>query len=764
MLTHVDAGLTSSQDYGEICDYKYLLHRAALDDKLEAFMVLLYLSEIDSEVNDEGMTPLHMAAAGGSTSIISHLLGKCTIEHEPINRDSCSLLDKQDNKLRTPLIMAVSMGHEEATKFLLYSGANISMQDNTGKTALHYGALKSLVAVEDFISLDLLSVRDKDGRTALHMAASSGNSSMTSKIVDVLKKESRFEEAVNCRDITKKTPLQYAAEQGHIAIVEEFLIRQDCVETENYNSAAELAAAGGHLSTARVFMSGSKKSTGIQMLLAASEAGNLNIVRYLVMEKHVSPSSNWNRRLPICQAAVGGHLEVVWFFLLRDKEAVKQADGDDKTALHCACDGGMREMAEILLLCDADVEAQDCNGETPLHIAARKGGINVINLLLKSKANIHSRSKNEETPLHIAVAHPEAVEALLKAGADPNSVARGGQTPLHCAVRQECWQSVIRLSNHGANPYQLDSEERSPLYYAIANDHLAIVEKFLQAHNASVDLSAMMSWAIKSASFTVFEYLMALVQTTVNNFDEFKANLLHEAAVGGSIEILDLLLRSGVDANLRQNGSSALHLAAQDACVDHVQKLIDFEAKVDARDDENRTPLHYAAETNDYEAVKVLLDAGSEINAQDNDLVTPIYLAAESNCRDVLQVLLQYQHNIDVNIATLSQGWTPLHVCIQKRASSAARMLLIAGANPNLAAHDGRTPLHIAAFEKHPVAVKTLLGYGADPTMTTKKGDTFLHLAVGEFGVRVFKQLLEHGAEKYFNDQGEANATALHRP
>ncbi|PKK42213.1 hypothetical protein CI102_14192, partial [Trichoderma harzianum] len=129
------------------------------------------------------MTPLHMAAAGGSMDVISHLLGKCTIEHEPTNVGVLNLLDKQDNKGRTPLIMAASMGHEEATKLLLQSGANISMQDDTKKTALHYGALKSLVAVEDFISSDLLSVHDKDGRTALHIAASSGNSGMTSKIV-----------------------------------------------------------------------------------------------------------------------------------------------------------------------------------------------------------------------------------------------------------------------------------------------------------------------------------------------------------------------------------------------------------------------------------------------------------------------------------------------------------------------------------------------------------------------------------------------------
>ncbi|KAL6695350.1 ankyrin repeat-containing domain protein [Trichoderma pleuroticola] len=654
-------GLTSSQqDYGGICDYKYLLHRSALDNRLDAFMTLLRLSENDSEANDEGMTPLHMAAAGGSTSMVSLLLDKCTMEHEPINRESFSPLDKQDNKLRTPLIMAASMGHEEATKLLFQSRANVSMRDDTRKTVLHYGALNSLVAVEDFISSDLARLRDNDGCTALHIAASSGN-----------------------------------------------LIR--------------------------LFVFEPNESLCIQMLLTASEAGNLEIVLHLLIEKRVNPSSEWKGRLPICQAAVGGHLEVVYAFLLRGEDSVRQRDRGGKTALHCACDVGMHDMAKTLLLYHSDVDTQDCNGETPLHIAMRKGRIDVINLLLEFKVNIHARSKKEETPLHMAVAHPEAVEALLKAGADPNSVDKERQTPLHCAARQECWQSVTRLFNHGANPHQLDSEQRSPLYYATANDHLAIVEKFLQDHDASVDLSAMMSRAIKHATFTIFAHFMRLVQTTVNNFHMFKANLLHDAAVGGSIGILDLLLQSGVDANLRRYGSSALYSAAQHGCVYHVQKLIDFKAKVDPRDDNNRTPLHYAAEKNDYEAVKALLDAGSEINAQDNDLVTPIYLASQFMSHKAIQELIK--HKADMNIATLSQGWTPLHASIDGGHSWATELLLDAGADPNL------------LLRKNTGAVKTLLDKGADPAMTTKKGDTALHLACSDCNVEMLQLLIKHGAD-----------------
>ncbi|KAL6832212.1 ankyrin repeat-containing domain protein [Trichoderma camerunense] len=671
-------GLTSSQqDYGGIYDYKYLLHRAAVDNNLEAFEVLLRLSEDDSEADNEKMTPLHMAAASGSTNIISHLLGKYTIEHEPTNIETFNSLDKKDKTQRTPLIVAASRGHEQATKLLLQSGANISIQDDTGKTALHYGALKSLVAVETYISSDLASLGDKDECTALHIAASSGNSIC-------------------------------------------------------------------------LLMSRSEETTGIRMLLAASEAGNVNIVRYLLMEKHVPPSSEWNGRLPICQAAIGGHLEVVCAILLRHKELVKQTDEEKKTALHHACDCGMREAAKLLLLNHANVEAQDWDGATPLHTAARKGRVNMINLLLEFKADIHSRSRKEETPLHMAVAHPDAVEALLKAGADPNSVAWDRETPLHRAVRQECWQSAVCLHNHAADPHKLDSKKQSPLYYAIAKDHLATVEKFIKDHDASVNLSAIMSWAIKYAACTVFNYFMSLIHTTVNNFHEFKADLLHDAVMGKSIEILDSFLRrSGVDANLLRNGSTALHLVAQNGYVYHVQKLIEFKANVDARDGENRTPLHLAAQKNEYETVKVLLDAGSDINAQDNDLVTPIHLATKFRAYRALQELIKYK--ADMNIATLSQGWTPLHASSSWAVVWATEVLLDAGADPNLSTHDGWTPLHIAACMENPSMVELLLQHGGDPAMTTKKetNDTVLHLALkcSDCNVQMLQLLIEHGAD-----------------
>ncbi|KAL7932077.1 ankyrin repeat-containing domain protein [Trichoderma chlorosporum] len=633
-------GLTSrQQDYGGICDYKYLLHRAAQENNLKAFMALLRMSENASEVNEEGMTLLHMAAAGGSTSMISLLLDKCTIEHEPTNVGIRGSLDKLDNRLRTPLIMAAKMGHEEATKLLLQSGANISIQDDTGKTALHYGALKSPVAVENFISSDLARLCDNSGCTPLHIAANS---------VDYVK---------------------------------------------------------------------------AQALIAASEAGQVETVRYLLSKEGVPPDAEWNKRLPICQAAAGGHIQVVCT-LLRFRCSVINADYQKMMALHYAADRGDLVMVQMVITPKAEVDALDIRGESPLHIAARNGKTDVVKLLLEYGAWKDRPSSEGKGPLHLAIAHPMVVKALLEAGADPNVVDEKSQTPLQLAVQGGFWQSVRYLLKHKANARKLGNDERPPLYYAITNDHLLTVQEFLKHDETLVDLSTQIPWAMESTASTVFKYFLSLAQKTVDDFANFKTELLY-----GTM--------SGFDANLQRQGSSPLHWAAKRDRIDYIRSLIKFDARLDARDSSYKTPLHSAAEENADDAVKVLLHKGSDINAKDNDAATPIYLAAKFRAKRALEKLITGKHKANMNIATLSKGWTPLHVSIRRGGGWITEPLLNAGANPNLAAHDGWTPLHIAAFMGKRSAVELLLQHEADPNIPTNMGNRVLHMLLIDRGADI---------------------------
>ncbi|KAL7952866.1 ankyrin repeat-containing domain protein [Trichoderma compactum] len=185
-------------------------------------------------------------------------------------------------------------------------------------------------------------------------------------------------------------------------------------------------------------------------------------------------------------------------------------------------------------------------------------------------------------------------------------------TPLQRAAQGGFGQSVRCLLKHEADARTLDDKKRPPIYYAITNDHLLAVQEFFQHDETLVDLPTQITWAINSTASTVFKCFISLGQTTVDDFDNFKADLFYDAVVEKSAQNLDFLLQSGLDPNLRRQGSSPLHWAAQGKRDIYIISLRKFNASLDARDSKNRTPLHYAAENDAHGVVKVLLDEGSD--------------------------------------------------------------------------------------------------------------------------------------------------------
>ena len=733
----------------------YPLHKAALEGSLKTLIMLIGLLDNPAETNNDGETPLHMAAAGGSISTILLLLGRDAFEHETRGTMTLNMLDKQDNKMQTPLIISALIGHVDAIKLLLQCGADASIRDYTGKTALHYAILMAPAVVEDLVSPNLIKIRDDDGCTALHIAARSGNAHATSVIMDALQKECLFEEVVNYRDNAEKTALLYAAESGHASIVEHFLRDEKHVKQENYQAAAGLAAARGHLETVRLFTSETNESIMSHILVAASASGQLLIVQYLLLNGLTSPDAEWDGQRPLCQASARGHIEVV-HALLRSRATVNTADRQRKTPLHHAAENGMFMVAKTLLDHQANVNAPDIDRKTPLHSAASEGKFGVIKLFLKYDAHVEACSRTKKTPLHLAVKYPEVVDALLKANAEPNVADTLGRTPLHMAARFKIPQSVRYLRQSKADFHARDDQGRLPLYYAIVNDDLLTVKEFCRDHEdlASYleDSNTIRSSAVDSASLTVFKYLLGLARRTADTLHD----LLHASAAGESVENLDLLLQTGVDVNLERKGTRALHLAAENGRLENIQKLLEHEAKVDARDDSGKTALHSAVDCDQAEAVEALMAAKSDINAQDHDSRTPVYIAAYYGYTKSLKTLLQYEPDISIT----SDGWTPLHAGADNL--EITKLLVKAGANPNAPKPDRWTPLHLATCWNKPRIVEFLLENKGDPTLITDDASTTLHLAVGEHSVDMVRALLEYGAVACINERGGTDGTALH--
>lgn len=65
-----------------------------------------------------------------------------------------------------------------------------------------------------------------------------------------------------------------------------------------------------------------------------------------------------------------------------------------------AVSAGHREIVELLIGKNADVNLTNNNGQTPLHYAASKNHFEIAQALIKKGASINTRDRLMQTPLH----------------------------------------------------------------------------------------------------------------------------------------------------------------------------------------------------------------------------------------------------------------------------------------------------------------------------------------------------------------------------
>ena len=111
-----------------------------------------------------------------------------------------------------------------------------------------------------------------------------------------------------------------------------------------------------------------------------------------------------------------------------------------------------------------------------------------------------------------------------------------------------------------------------------------------------------------------------LLKSGANPNGSTSASPLIEAISCGSVELVDLLLSAGADPNVsRHDGSTGLHVAADNCFPDIVEMLIDAGANPSAQDVEGMTPLHASCRTGCLRSIYSLIRAGSPVDCKDRN-------------------------------------------------------------------------------------------------------------------------------------------------
>ncbi len=171
------------------------------------------------------------------------------------------------------------------------------------------------------------------------------------------------------------------------------------------------------------------------------------------------------------------------------------------------------------------------------------------------------------------------------------------------------------------------------------------------------------------------------------------------AAGRNDVVSLRQLLSEGADLQARDGrGRTALMAATYRNHVESARLLIEVEADVNAQDAMQNSPLLLAGASGYLEILRLTLAAKPDFKVYNRFGGTALIPACERGHVEVVRELLKTA--IDVNHVN-RLGWTALLEAILLSDGGPShqeivKLLLVAGADPNLADHDGVTPLRHA--------------------------------------------------------------------
>ena len=372
----------SNQVHQKDLDGNSALHFAASQGNASICTALLDSGAAVEDYNRSGETPLSLAARGGHIEAVECLLNSWTVQ-----RGSAAALTKG-------YLESLKSGNVNAVSPFIERHIKPKKIKETVLCAAEGGSVPTL----DFILAQKASLKEKspDGWTALHFAAEKGHIAMVEKLLAL---------GLSWKAQTKKigeTALAIAIRSRQIATANALILHKDAkVKLDDNDKVTPLhhAVRIGDLGLMTTLLNAGAKIDYVQskygwtIMHTAVAYGHTHLVAELItrgvpVEDKITEAEVYHNEKTNEGARRGYWAEIRW-------------PQTNARPLHLALEFSQDEVANLLIAASAKIDAADNKGWRPLHYAAFSARPAIVELLLSRGASPHATTDDNNTPLSL---------------------------------------------------------------------------------------------------------------------------------------------------------------------------------------------------------------------------------------------------------------------------------------------------------------------------------------------------------------------------
>lgn len=310
---------------------------------------------------------------------------------------------------------------------------------------------------------------------------------------------------------------------------------------------------------------------------------------------------------------------------------------------------------------------------------------------------------NGSTPLMEAIfmGMLESVKELIHLGADVNVVDFHGNTPLLKAVFFD-WPEVIPLLVDAGAYLEYSRNGSTALSLACTSGHHRVVKILL---GLGADISGCCENPLKSAiQVGCIDSIHLLLQHKVS-LDE---GLLQTAAASGQIEVVETLVKMGMDINNVHKDIPVLFMALYKDCK-LIERLLELGANVNITSSDGRTAIMDLVKNGNDGPLDMLVRYGANLEAKSTHGFTALAFAALWGPLRCITKLI----DLGADVRTRIFGGISIigAVIADTDRPEVVELLLQRGAELDHPEDGGSTPLMAAAFKDSTQYIEVLLRY-----------------------------------------------------